>query len=82
MKIFDLGDGYSVVCTSESSSTGFRHRAVLCRNGYSITKTTIPYYNRTWECYEFESILKKLVGGYFDGLIEKEKYMEVIKTLR
>jgi hypothetical protein len=61
MRIFDLGGGYSVVCNTESTRYGFRHLATLCLNGQEIDKAKICYYNRTWESFEFESVLNKVI---------------------
>jgi hypothetical protein len=62
MRIFDLGGGYSVVCNSESTRSGFRHLATLCLNGQEIDKAKICYLNRTWERFEFESVLNKVIS--------------------
>ena len=81
MRIFNLDNVYNVVCNSEGTRYGFRHLATLCKNGFAIAKAKCTYYNRTWECYEFESVLIKLINDNFEGT-EKEKYLNVIKTLR
>lgn len=78
MKIFTLDNEYSVVCNSEGTRSGFRHLATLCRNGQSVYKTKVCYLNRTWECYEFESVLFEVVEGYFKGA-ERSKYHEIVK---
>ena len=78
MKIFNLDGMYSVVCNSESTRTGFRHVATLCKNGVSIAKAKCVYYNRTWECYEFESVLIEIIEKNFSGS-EKEKYLQAVK---
>lgn len=79
MKIFKLDEVYSVVCNSESTRSGFRHVATLCRNGYGYAKSKCCYLNRTWEAYEFESVLVKIVNDNFEGT-EKEKYLAVIHS--
>ena len=78
MKIFNLDGVYNVVCNSEGTRSGFRHIATLCRNGYEIAKAKCTYLNRTWECYEFESVLIKIINDNFTGT-EKEKYLEAVK---
>ena len=79
MRIFNLDERFNVVCNSEATRNGFRHVAVLHSNGFEVCRTKICYLNRTWECYEFESILEKLIGERFKGE-EKEKFLKVIKT--
>ena len=66
MKTFKINDKYEITCTSEKTRYGFRHLANLYRTGSSGTTTLIDkakvcYYNRTWESFEFESVLYDLL---------------------
>jgi hypothetical protein len=61
MKEFRITDKISIICVSESTRSGFRHVASLLLNGSSCDSTKICYYNRTWERYEFESVLSRLI---------------------
>jgi len=81
MRIFNLDDVYSVVCNSESTRSGFRHVAVLHKNGFEIARTKVCYLNRTWEAYQFESVLLKLVDDFI-AQCDKQKYRDVIKNFR
>jgi hypothetical protein len=81
MRIFKLNNDYSIVCNSESTRSGFRHLATLTRGGYEIGKAKICYYNRTWESYEFESVLFRIVDCYFEGQ-EKENFRNIVKNFR
>lgn len=65
MKLFQLNSEYSVVCVSESTRSGFRHLATLMQNGSEIDKAKCCYQNRTWESFEFESVLRDLLGKTF-----------------
>ena len=78
MRIFTLNNDYSVVCNSEGTRYGFRHLARLHKNGFSIAKSKICYYNRTWERFEFESVLNKIIEDNFTGR-ERAKFLEVVK---
>lgn len=82
MRIFNLSKNCNVVCNWKSTRSGFKHTANLCKNGYSIYETKICYLNRTWERFEYESILKKIIRNcnYFTGK-EKEKYLKKIEIL-
>ena len=80
MRIFKLDDRFQVVCESKSTRSGAKHEAVLMSNGYQVEKTKICYLNRTWEYFEYESVLVKLINLQFSG-VEREKYLAVIKTL-
>jgi len=80
MRIFNLNNEYNIVCNSESTRYGFRHIATLHKAGYSIAKTKVCYYNRTWERFEFESVLNKVIKDNFSGQ-ERVDFLEVIKTI-
>ena len=83
MKIFNLDDTYNIVCNWKKTRNGFKHTANLCKNGFSVFETKICYLNRTWESFEYESILFKVVNEYFEKEKEKEsKYIQVIKNMR
>lgn len=66
MKIFKINDKYEITCTSEKTRSGFRHLANLYRTGQSGTTTLIDkakvcYLNRTWESFEYESVIQDLL---------------------
>ena len=79
MKLFKLSEVYSAVCTSKATSSGFKHEAVLIRNGDEIGRAKCLYYNRTWECYEYESVLLELVFKFFKG-DELQNFQNIIKA--
>jgi len=81
MKIFNLDKIYSIVCNWKKTRSGFKHIANLCINGTSVYETKVNYYNRTWESFEYESILKKVIENYFVQNDEKEKYLKVIQDM-
>jgi hypothetical protein len=78
MRIFTLDDVYSVVCNFESTRSGFRHIAVLHKNGYEIARAKCTYLNRTWEAYEFETVILKVIDENFEGE-EKDNFRKAIK---
>jgi hypothetical protein len=78
MRIFNLNEKYNVVCNSESTRGGFRHIAVLHKNGYEVARAKCTYQNRTWEAYEFESVLQNIINANFEGQ-EKETFLTAIK---
>jgi len=61
MKIFKITKDIEVVCESEKTRNGFRHLATLMRNGNEEASGKCCYLNRTWEKYEFQSVLHKVV---------------------
>jgi hypothetical protein len=68
-----------VVCNSQATRYGFKHIAVLYKNGFEIAKTKVCYYNKTWECYEFESVLLRIIENNFKGG-QREKFIGKFKS--
>lgn len=60
MKIFNIGGNISIICESVGNRSGFKHVATVMQGGRIILKDKIQYYNRTWESWQFESILGKV----------------------
>src|SRR3990167_1255666 len=60
MKIFKVNRNIEVVCEAQGTRSGFRHLATLFIGGEEIDNAKCTYINRTWERYEFESVLQKL----------------------
>ena len=61
MREFKIDENLTAVCESEKSRSGFRHIAVLLRDGNEIGRAKVCYQNRTWESFEFETVLYKLM---------------------
>jgi hypothetical protein len=78
MKIFHLNKKYNVVCDWQNTRYGFRHIAVLHKNGFEIARAKCCYYNRTWESFEYESVIKKIIEANFEGK-EKQKYLKKLE---
>lgn len=62
MRIFKITDKIEVVCDSEKTRYGFRHLATLFIDGKEVEKDKCCYYNRTWERFEFQSVLIGVVN--------------------
>jgi len=77
MREFRLDDEYTVVCESQKTRIGFRHVAVLLRNGEEIDRTKCTYQNRTWERFQFEGVLEKII----DKCFKDEEYRQFIATI-
>ena len=61
MKIFKINSHVEVVCEWKKTRTAFKHEATLLIDGIERDKAKICYVNRTWEKFEFESVIKKLM---------------------
>lgn len=72
------GDEFVFICEEYSNSREWGHKVELQRKGFSggyitLERAKIRYYNRTWECYRFQTAMLKAVRQYIDGL---EKILE------
>ena len=64
-----------IYCESKSTKNGFKHQAQVFVNNH-LYECKINYWNRTWERYEFESVINKMVK-----ILEKDNLkIEVIKS--
>ena len=61
IKTFEINENLKVNCWTEDTSYGFRHLAELDRDYCTIATAKSSYYNRTWECYQYESVLNRLL---------------------
>lgn len=80
MTSFKLNDKFTVVCESQNTRTGFRHVAVLLRNGDEVDRTKVCYQNRTWERFTFESVLCKIIAKNFDGM-QKDEFLTAVHVI-
>lgn len=80
MKLFKLDDKWSIVCESVGNRTGFKHVAKLIRGQDEVDQTKIQYYNRTWEAYQFESVLLQLLDKTtFLNKDQKKEFRDKVK---
>lgn len=59
-KTFTVNEHLTIHCHGEDTRYGFRHLATLHRDGWSAAQAKVCYYNRTWERYEFQSVIREL----------------------
>jgi len=77
MKTFNLSKDYAVVCEWKKTRMAFKHEATIMQNGREVYKTKICYQNRTWESYDFQSVLHKAIRGFFTGE-DVQKFMDKV----
>jgi hypothetical protein len=77
MRSFKLSEQYSVVCEWKKTRNGFKHEATLLFNGREAGKAKICYLNRTWEAFEFESVLHECINKH----INKDERPALLKVL-
>jgi len=79
-KTFELGNNTTIECRAESTRSGFRHIAILRNNYIEVARAKCCYQNRTWESFEFESVIRNLLD-HQEGFTE-ESVKELIEALR
>lgn len=47
------------------------HRVKLYKDGTEVAKAVIPYYNRTWERYEYESAMREVLYRHKQKLVRQ-----------
>ena len=72
MQTFKVSEDVQIECLSKNTKTGFLHRANLIKNGVKIDTCICRYYNRTWESYQFQSVLSKMLDR-IEELTEQDK---------
>lgn len=80
-----LKKGYEFVNENGGNRVGFYHKSTLLKNGYEIAVAKVQYYNRTWECYTYQTSMKKCISNLLEEkkerFINNYKYNNNIKRL-
>ena len=79
MKTFRINDKLQIVCDWQKTRNGFKHTAKL-KGPYfnTISETKVCYLNRTWESFEFETVIEKLLSFNTD-IIPKQTITKFLK---
>ena len=80
MKTFKVTKNITIECNCKKTSYGFKHEAQLLVNGREVEKSKVCYYNRTWESFEYESVIMKLLNK--TDLISKRQKTIFLKKER
>lgn len=81
MRIFELNNKYNIVCNFKKTRNGFKHEATLLKNSISVYSTKECYLNRTWEAYEYETVLIEIVNAYFSG-VERINFLNIVREYK
>ena len=76
MKTFQINEYLEIVCDWKKTRNGFKHEATLLLNGIERETVKVCYLNRTWEAYEYQSVIHKLLEK--SKLLSKDE-QELIK---
>ena len=56
------GVKFTLVCEYWSTRNSWGHEVTLYKNDYyKIGRAKIRYYNRTWECYQYQTAIKSVI---------------------
>lgn len=63
---------YEIVAYSYETHNSWGHKATLIHNGtHELNRYKITYYNRTWECYQYQSVIKSVISDYLDYVLNE-----------
>jgi hypothetical protein len=78
-KTFKVGENVEVQCGWEKTRYGFRHLAILRGEGKRV-ETKACYYNRTWEAYEYASVIHAAIHKAFNEDLADQYIKEIDNT--
>ena len=80
-RLFQVTPDLTISCTCEDTRTAFRHVAKIIRGGWMTgdKPVKICYLNRTWESFEFESVLDALAGAKNSLTVDERTAIRNIK---
>lgn len=63
---------FEIVAYSYETRNSWGHKATLIHNGtHELNRYKITYYNRTWETYRYQSVIKSVISDYQRQLIDE-----------
>jgi hypothetical protein len=80
MKVINISKDLNLVLETKRTKEGFKHVAILTDNFNEPVKASINYINRTWESFEYESVIMKLLEKKGYTYVQKEIVMNKVKT--
>lgn len=79
------GNKYTFVCEYWETSRAWGHKVTMFKNLYEWNNHKIRYYNRTWECYPYQScilgVIRKTIQEEQEKAINNYKYANNVKRL-
>lgn len=80
METFKLNKNTEIICEWKKTRMAFKHTATLLIDGWRKDETKICYQNRTWESFEFESVINKLLDRNPELLSKTKRKNFMIKA--
>lgn len=72
-KVQNNGNEYEFVCSFKSTRSGFNHDCTMFVNGRWEVETSCHYINRTWESYNYQTVMLRAVGIMME---EREEFLK------
>ena len=63
---------FSIDAYSWETRNAWGHKAILYYKGHKINEHKITYYNRTWESYEYQSVMLGVISNELQYLLDSE----------
>ena len=73
------GVKFTIECESWSTRSSWGHEVTLYKNAVKIGRAKVRYYNRTWECYQYQSAIRCVISQAINEI--KAVAQETFKTL-
>ena len=67
------GNEYLFINTFRGNRSGFVHETELMLNNWILGRNKVQYYNRTWEVYTYQTVMKGCVSQLMEELMEEFK---------
>jgi len=81
MKIND--NEYTFENASFSKRSSWGHTSKLFKNGFLISSAKTIYYNRTWESYQYQSVMKSAVYNLIDeNKVDAVKWYKALHSVK
>lgn len=78
MQLFNyLNNEIVCVCESKSNRSGFKHEVKVLYKGRLVYQDKIQYYNRTWESFQYESILRRAESFITNNIKSDHKFKKI-----
>jgi len=77
MERFTLSPEYEITCEWKKTRNGFCHKAKLHKNSLIVAHAREGYLNRTWESYDYQTVIHKLIQAYF-GKEDATAYCQLV----
>ncbi len=67
-KVID-GVKFTLVCETWRIQYSWGHEVTLYKNDtFKVGRVKVRYYNRTWECYQYQSVIKSVIYNVIEDI--------------